>query len=128
MRGTAEPDAPSEGTEEFVRDSLFPLSGVYVTRPDGSLQYDGPRPGGGWHGHGWLTKTIAVLADGTPSTVVLHKHRWRQAAGGTTTTCHCRPPDDPGLIRFCTLIVILRVWAGIGSQSHPSHARGQLGL
>ena len=93
MRGTDESVAPSEGIEEFVRDSLFALSGVYVSRPDGSLQYDGVRPGGGWHGHGWLTKTIAVLVDGTPSTVVLHKHRWRQV--GTTTTCHSRPPDDP---------------------------------
>ena len=39
MRGTDESEAPLEGGEESVRDSLFALSGVYVSRPDGSLQY-----------------------------------------------------------------------------------------
>lgn len=113
MRGTDEATDPSTGIDDLVLDSLLTHSGVYVVRPDGSLQFDGGRPSGGWHGHGWLKKTITVLVAGTPRKVVLHKHRWLLA--GTTTTCHSRPPDDPALLRFCTLIVVLRVWAFINS-------------
>ena len=43
----------------------------------------------------------------------LYKQRWRLV--GTNTTCHSRPPDDPRLLRFCTLIMVLRVWAFINS-------------
>jgi hypothetical protein len=114
MRGTDETAAPWDGIEDLVRDSLLTLSGVYERRPDGSLQFSGRRPAGGWHGHGWLSKTITVLVGGTPRKVLLHKHRWLLV--GTTTTCHSRPPDDPRLLRFCTLIVVLRVWAFINSM------------
>lgn len=119
MRGTDEETDPSEGIEDLVRDSLFSLSGLYVLRPDGSLQFEGVRPSGGWHGHGWFKTTITVLDGGTPLKVVLHKHRWLLV--GTTTTCHSRPPDDPVLLRFCTLIVVLRIWAFINSAVGFGH-------
>lgn len=113
MRETFEGADPSEGTDDLVRDSLLILAGVYVRRSDGSFQFTGARPPGGWHGHGWTKKSIVVLTDGKPHEVVLYKHRWLLV--GTTTTCHSRPPDDPTSIRFCTLIVVLRVWAFINS-------------
>jgi hypothetical protein len=123
MRETFEGVDPSEGTDDLVRDSLLILVGVYTRRPDGSLQFDGPRPAGGWHGHGWTKKTIVMLADGKPQGVVLYKHRWLLV--GTTTTCHSRPPDDPAFIRFCTLIVVLRIWAFINSGV-GFHNRGEV--
>jgi hypothetical protein len=113
MRETFEGLDPSEGTDDLVRDSLAVLAGVYVRRSDGSFQFMGTRPVGGWHGHGWTRKFLVVLTGGKPAKVVLHKHRW--LLPGTTTTCHSRPPDDPAFIRFCTLIVVLRVWSFINS-------------
>jgi hypothetical protein len=47
--------------------------------------------------------------DGKPTEIVLHKRRW--LLRGTYTTCHSRPPDDPERIRYCTLIIVLRIWA-----------------
>jgi hypothetical protein len=78
-----------------------------------SFQFMGTRPVGGWHGHGWTRKSLVVLTGGKQRKVVLHKHR--RLLPGTTTTCHSRPPDDPAFIRFCTLIVVLRVWSFINS-------------
>jgi hypothetical protein len=123
MRGTDETAAPWEGVEQLVRDSLLMCSGVYALRPDGSLQFNGKRPSGGWHGHGWMPKTITVLVGGTPKQVVLFKHRWRQV--GTNSTRHSRPPDDLPAIRFCTLIVVLRVWAFV-SSAVGFHNRSEL--
>jgi len=70
MHGTDEEPDPSEGIEDLVRDSLFTLGGVYVLRPDGSLQFEGGRTSGGWHGHGWLKKIFAVLVGSTPGQVL----------------------------------------------------------
>ena len=113
MRGTRGGGRPDAGVDSWVRDSLFALAGIYAPLGSGGYVYHGERPGADWHGHGYCRKTLTMLVDGAPVAVRLRKHRWRLA--GTTTTCHSRPPDDPALIRFCTLIVFLRVWSWVGS-------------
>jgi hypothetical protein len=55
-----------------------------------------------------------MLFDGHPVPVKIWKQRWRLV--GTTTTCHSRPYDDPVLLRFCTLIVVLRIWSWVSSE------------
>ncbi len=89
--------------------STFDLAGTCRRRSDGSWQYDGTRPGSGWHGHGYFTKDLTTLQAGTPFKIPLHKHRWLLA--GTNTTQHSRPPDDVRLVHCCTLVIVLRLWA-----------------
>jgi hypothetical protein len=104
---------PDVGVEPWVRDSLFALSGIYTPLGNGEYVYYGERPGAGWHGHGYCEKTLTMLVGGAPVKVRLYKHRWRLA--GTNETCHSRPPDDPVLLRCCTLIAFLVVWAWVSS-------------
>lgn len=104
---------PDNGVDQWVRDSLLALGGVYAPLENGEYAYYGERPAAGWHGHGYFCKTLTMLVDGEPVKVCVYKHRWR--LDGTNTTCHSRPPDDPALVRFCTLIVFLRVWSWVGS-------------
>lgn len=104
---------PDVGVDPWIRDSLFALGGIYTPLGNGEYIYFGERPGADWHGHGYCQKTLTMLVDGSPVKVLLHKHRWRFA--GTNDTCHSRPPDDPELLRYCTLIVFLRVWGWVGS-------------
>lgn len=104
---------PGAGVDPWVRDSVFALGGIYTPLGNGQWMYYGERPGAGWHGHGYFTKTLTTLVGGEAREVVLRKHRWRFT--GTNDTCHSRPPDDPELLRFCTLIVFLRVWAWVNS-------------
>ena len=104
---------PDAGVDPWVRDSLFALVGIYAPLGNGRYVYYGERPGAGWHGHGYCEKTLTMLVGGAPVKVRLLKHRWRLT--GTNETVHSRPPDDPALLRFCTLIVFLRVWAWVSS-------------
>lgn len=104
---------PEVGVDPWVRDSLFALGGIYAPLGNGEYVYYGERPGPGWHGHGYCQKKLTMLVDGEPVEVLLHKHRWRLT--GTNDTCHSRPPDDPVLVRCCTLIVFLVVWAWVSS-------------
>jgi hypothetical protein len=98
---------------EWVRDSLFMFSGVYSSIGNGEFIYYGERPGPDWYGHGYFAKTLTVLRDGQVQIIRLHKHRWKNTITGTTV--HSRPDDDPILVRYCTLIVFLRVFAWISS-------------
>jgi len=77
----------------------------YRRRPDGSLQYDGERPGADWHGHGYFSKTTLFVVSGRVLLIVVFKRRWRQI--GTNTTRHSRPPDDLPHMRISTQIVVL---------------------
>jgi len=98
----------------LIRDSLALSSSVYRRRVDGELQYDGKRPGAHWHAHGYFSCQVWMLDGGRVVLVRLWKRRWLRV--GTTRTCHSRPPDLlPGL-RFCTLIVALKLWAWLDAE------------
>jgi len=56
--------------------------------------------------------------------VAVFKRRWRRK--GTNTTCHSRPPDDPVLVRFCTLIVLLKIWAWLSGPRGIHHCEDTL--
>ncbi len=95
--------------EEVILNSLFVSSPLFIKLRDGGVRYDGLRPGPDWHAHGWFSKSIVVLVAGVVKSIPLLKRRWRLK--GSNTTCHSRPPDDPTRVRFCTLIIVLRIWA-----------------
>ena len=99
--------------EPWIRDSLFALGGIYSSLGKNGYTYSGTRPGSEWHGHGYFPKTLTMLVDGRPTKVQLLKHRWKNSISGVTV--HSRPPDDPVLLRFCSLIVFVRVWAWVSS-------------
>lgn len=113
MRGTNS-ECVCYDAEPWVRDSLFALGGVYLPLGPGRWIYPGERPGEGWHGHGYFPKTLTMLCDGAPKVVQVFKHRWIDTVTGQTV--HSRPPDDPVLVRYCMLILFLRVWAVISSD------------
>ena len=106
-----------------VSDSLFVVSGVYGRRRGGALQYDGERPGPGWHAHGWFGRWLFVLEGGELRRVRLWKRRWRarRVAGGT---CHSRPPDDVPSVWSCSLIVLLTLWGWLDGPDGVERARG----
>jgi hypothetical protein len=76
--------------------------------------YYGERPDASWYGHGYFSKTLTVLRCGKPERIKLYKHRWKNQETGATV--HSRPPDDPGYVRCCSLIVVLRIWTFISSS------------
>jgi hypothetical protein len=98
-----------------VRNSLFALTGIYTPLGNGEYRFIGARPGADWHGHGYFPKSLTVLVGGAPAVIRLYKHRWKHTT--TIKTVHDRPPEDPVLVRFCTLILFLRVWAVVSSPS-----------
>lgn len=118
------------GAAPWVLDSLYALSGVYRLGADGRLYFDGERPveedgtdrdssAKRWHGHGYFSKWLVMLVDGEPVSVEIFKHRWLHSESGVTV--HSRPDDDPVLVRFCTLIVFLRVWAVVRADCGFHH-------
>jgi len=82
---------------------------LYRRRVGGDLQYDGVRPGAGWHAHGYFTRMLWTLVDGEVVRRRLWKRRWLLT--GTTRTQHSRPPDDVASVWSCTLVVVLKLWA-----------------
>lgn len=97
-----------------MKNSLFALGGVYRPHKGGSYIYVGERPDADCYGHGYFPRWLVVLVSGQPFRICVYKHRWIYKTTGETT--HSRPPDDPRLVRFCTLIVMLRVWASLSSN------------
>lgn len=89
------------------------MGGVYRACKNGTYIYVGERPGPEWYGHGYFPRWLTMLMCGLPAKVCVYKHRWRHKK--TEKTTHSRPPDDPRWVRFCTLIVMLRVWACVSS-------------
>ncbi len=111
-----EPATPAlDAVRRIARDSLYVVGREYVQRPDGALQYDGARPGAGWHAHGYFAVGLWVLAQGVVRRVVLYKRRWFEPA--LRVTCHSRPPDDPLGARSSTLVVFLALWAWLSSDA-----------
>ena len=120
MCGTADQACPpGAGLRPAERDSLYAVAGVYRHRVDVGLQYDGVRPGLGWHAHGYFPKGLWMLRRGQLVFRSVWKRRWRLI--GTNTTCHSRPPDDPAFVHFCTLIVVLKLWAWLSSGMGLHH-------
>ena len=93
-----------ETLHEFASASLYLISGVYRRRGD-DLQYDGERPGPRWHGHGYFSRWLWVLAPDGLVRVRLWKHRWKTSKANET--CHSRPPDELGRISVCSLTFVL---------------------
>jgi len=96
-----------------ARDSLFILTGVYDVVGE-ALVFRGERPGAGWHAHGYTSKKLVLLADGQPRRWSIRKQRWLRY--GTTETVHSRPPDDPALVRSCTLVIVLALWSWLDGE------------
>jgi len=97
-----------------VQDSLFVVLGQYRQRAGGDLQYDGARPGPDWHAHGYLSCSVWMLCNGLAVRRRLWKRRWLRV--GTTHTRHSRPPDLLPGIGFCTLVLVLKLWAWIDAE------------
>lgn len=87
-------------------------SSIYERRADGYLLFHGERPGADWVVHGVLHRRLWTLVDGEPFRAHLLKTRWRQTLGGT---CHSRPPDDVAQVWFCSLVIVLSLWAWVAS-------------
>ena len=109
---------------EYLRDaaqgSLLAASGLYRVRHGGDLQYDGVRPAEGWNAHGYFSRWLWMLLDGQPIRKRLWKQRWLSPDGQHTV--HSRPPEDIPSLGFCSLIVVLKLWAGLdgGKGLHNS--------
>lgn len=97
----------------WIRDSLFTQSGAFRRHHDGSVVYTAERPGPEWHAHGFTARRLAVLVGGRLRVLRLLKPRWRHRETGET--CHSRPPSDVASVRFCTLIVVLKLWSWVAS-------------
>ncbi len=114
MPGTSGEEETDESEWVWMKDSLFALGGVYRPHKNGTYIYVGERPGEEWYGHGYFPRWLTMLTFGKPTKICVYKHRWRHR--DTEKTTHSRPPDDPRLVRFCTLVVMLRIWAYVSSE------------
>ena len=122
MGGTLSP----EELTRLVETGLLLASGVYRQGCDGALVYDGVRPDGGWHVHGYFPRHLWSASDGQPLRIRIWKRRWIRADRvGEPLTCHSRPPDDFGSVWFCGVVVFWKLWAyldaseGIHSYEEP---------
>ena len=122
MTGIGTEAAADESEWIWMKNSLFALGGIYRPHKNGTYIYVGERPGAEWWGHGYFPKWLTVLVRGQARKICVYKHRWIHKR--TRETTHVRPPDDPCLVRFCTLIVMLRVWASVNSEL-GFHNRGE---
>jgi hypothetical protein len=78
---------------------------TYRRRPDGSLQFNGTRPGPGWHAHGYCLKHLLFWERMRLVLRRVYKRRWLHVESGRT--CHSRPPDDPPYVRVSTPLILL---------------------
>lgn len=129
MVGTYSP----EELADLITGGLLVGAGLYRERADGSLQYDGVRPGSEleWHAHGYMERLLVAKPDG--GRVVLWKRRWLSTADGASPrTVHSRPPDDLASVWFSATVVVLKLWAwldgaaGLYTYAEPDCVR-QLG-
>lgn len=111
----------AEHLVSLVQFSLFRASRhLYRVRGARDLQYDGVRPIGGWHAHGFFPRELRMLENGEVTLRRIWKRRWLLV--GTTSTCHSRPPDDLASVRSCSLIVVLVLW-GLVHSAFGIHQR-----
>ena len=99
----------TEELAEFIHGGLLVGAGIYRQRPDGSLQFDGERPGAGWHAHGYMPRRLGSQQ--------LWKRRWLRIGSASPATVHSRPPDDLASIRFSAFAVVLKLWAWLDGNA-----------
>lgn len=100
----------SEKLADLIQRGLLVGTGIYRERPDGSLQYNGERPGEAWHAHGYMRRLLVATPDGGRR--VVWKRRWlRMDDSPGPRTCHSRPPDDLASVWFGATVVLLKIWA-----------------
>lgn len=102
--------------QRIVGCGLATVSSIYESRADGVLVFRGERPGDEWEGHGFFKRWLWTLVDGKRVRRPLLKARWRHKRR-SQRTCHSRPPDDVAQIHFCTVVVVLCLWAWLVSGS-----------
>ena len=90
----------------------------YRPGPEGTLRFEGSRPGPGWHRHDWRARRLRVVGDAGVREVLIQRRRWRFF--GTTTTRQDRSPDEAGGIRSTLLVVVLKLasWLLSGEGLH----------
>ena len=93
------------GTWQLPTWNLDISADMYQRRADGSLQFNGRRPGPDWHAHGYFKKGLLFWEGERLVLKQVHKRRWRQI--GTHQTCHSRPVHDPPYIRVSTPLIVL---------------------
>jgi hypothetical protein len=123
MAGTSCGGRLMSGYDPWILDGGSELALGYVFRSDGSLQYDGVRPGVGWDAHGWFSKRQVRLRRGHPVWFVIHKRRW--LLRGTQTTCHSRPLDDGFSSAFVSILMTLRI-VGVIDSPVGFHRRAEV--
>ena len=99
--------------ERALCSGLTVAASVYEREADGRLVYRGERPGPEWVGHGTFARRLWTLIGADVRRVVVHKQRWRRR--GSNETQHSCPPDDLGLVSFCSLLVVAALWAWLAS-------------
>jgi len=82
-----------EAVRGIAGDGLHMLSSGYRRRPDGSLQYDGERPGARWHAHGYFAVGMWMLA------VFLALWAWLSCGAGLRTYESVFPDLDLAMSR-----------------------------
>lgn len=100
--------------QRLVGSGLASVSAIYESRADGVLVFRGERPGAEWEGHGYFRRWLWTLVDGKRVRRPLLKARWRHKRR-SQLTCHSRPPDDVAQIHFCTVVVVVCLWAWLVS-------------
>ena len=114
----------------LVRRSRLPtpalgagLIGTYDRATDGSLRFEGSRPGARWHRHDWKPLTLHFVCDGGFRGVVIHRRRWRLQ--GTNQTRLDRAPDETCGARFAFVFILLKLssWLLSGRGLHTYDER-----
>ena len=77
-------------------------------RANGDYQFDGDRPDGTWHAHGYFHRDIIILDFFKLKSIRIWKRRWFNPQTGKT--CHSRPCGDLPRLSFCTHVVVLKLW------------------
>lgn len=79
--------------------------GPFLRRRGGTWQYNGERPGPGWHAHGYFACELLFIEGDRLVRRRVFKRRWLDPASGRTT--HSRPPDALPYFRVSTVLVIV---------------------
>lgn len=81
------------------------MVGPFSWRPGGDLQFNGERPGPGWHAHGYCVCNLRFIEGDRWVRRRVYKRRWLDTKSGKTT--HSRPPDALPYFRLSTVVVVI---------------------